>query len=89
MVAGQAVAGGLQQAGRAGVESGEVQRAARVIVPCVMDLPLHVRGDHQLRPTGAESFDPQGLGGAVQQAHALRQRPPVLVAVAGRVRGSA
>ena len=87
VVAGRSVAGGLQRPARA-VESGEAQRAGGVLESRVVDLTLHVRGHGQLRAPRREGFDPQRFGGAVQQAHALGQRPPVLVAGAGRVGGS-
>ena len=89
VVAGHTVAGGLQQAARAGVERGEAPRTAGVSALRVVNLPPHVRGHDELRLPAAERLDAQGLGSAVEQAHALRERPPVLVTIAGRVRGSA
>ena len=84
-VARQAVADRLQQTPRAGVERGRIPRAGGMFALRVVDLPPRVRRHDQRGAPGVERLDAQGAGGPVEQAEALGQRPPVLVA--GRVGG--
>ena len=87
VVAGQRVADGLQQQTCTGIERGQTPYVARKAAPHSMPLPACVDRHDQIRPTGLQNLDAERFGGAVEQAHALGERPPLLVAGAARIRG--